>query len=163
MGTAPCLGTKRKIRRNVLVFALRVSLRGADAVCGHRAGLRGSPVPMPCLHLFPEDLSARLALPSPAVDRFQTRSVKAIRLYQSYRVLSGIIFRRKTASRPLRDGGPSLVLQLREEMASSSGRELFLPVAKISAVAWPFVSRRRLWRARRRTERAEASLVSGHG
>lgn len=52
------------------------------------------------------------------IDGFQTRSVKDVRLYRSYRVLLGIVFRRKTASRTLRDRGPSLVLQPLEEMAS---------------------------------------------
>lgn len=52
------------------------------------------------------------------IDRFQTCSVKDVGLYPSCRVILGIIFRRKTASRMLRARGPSLVLQLLEEMAS---------------------------------------------
>ena len=52
------------------------------------------------------------------IDRFQTRSVRDVRLYQSYGVVLGIVFRRKTASRTLRDRGPSLVLQPLEEMIS---------------------------------------------
>lgn len=63
-GDGPFLGPERRVQRNILVFALRVSPRVADSVRGYKAGLRESPVPMPRLHLFPEDLSARLVLPS---------------------------------------------------------------------------------------------------
>lgn len=76
-----------------------------------------SPVLMPSPRLFPEDLSPA-GVNFVGIDRFQTCSFKDVRLYQASRVVSGIVFRRKTPSRMLRDRGPSFVLQLREEMPS---------------------------------------------
>lgn len=76
-GDGPVQGPERRIPRNILVFMLRVSPHIAVAA----AGLRGSPVPMPRLRLFPRRSVSQAGVISVGIDRFQTRAVQDVRLF----------------------------------------------------------------------------------